>query len=403
MTGLQHAGTAATALVAALAYVKDRGTRNNNMQYLECLAAALQDMAHTYVPAEKMSNVLGAVIVELRDAVPEARAKPPRRRRSSNHENGPKGPFKRHQSFHHDDRREVGSEHPQNENHPSFMGNGQSHMKRDQTFHAQPSQAPKQTQSSTQVHAPQAPSSDEWTMVGATSGNGWSNMQRNHTGFDQTVLEQNQQATQPNPTNPEDVAGQVDMSGSGTQNVNFTQYRSNNAWMGAETPIMGFSTPPLTTPFPNTQSQRSNYRSGLHEIQDLTFPDFVGLLNPDDRLDFGNLGLPTSIGTGFGNIGMDPVHNDMEIDNAGSNDNSRLFDTNAPALPTPSKTPTNMGSELQRHYSNNATSTNTGTSYAPMASSFSRSRSQSEVDSRTFSRTMAGLADILRRGTEGGR
>lgn len=36
------------------------------MQYLECLSAALSDMAHTYIPAERMSVVLRAVMVELR-------------------------------------------------------------------------------------------------------------------------------------------------------------------------------------------------------------------------------------------------------------------------------------------------------------------------------------------------
>ncbi len=36
------------------------------MQYLECLSAALSDMASTYQPAERMSNVLRAVMVELR-------------------------------------------------------------------------------------------------------------------------------------------------------------------------------------------------------------------------------------------------------------------------------------------------------------------------------------------------
>jgi len=36
------------------------------MQYLECLSAALSDMASTYQPAERMSTVLRAVMVELR-------------------------------------------------------------------------------------------------------------------------------------------------------------------------------------------------------------------------------------------------------------------------------------------------------------------------------------------------
>src|SRR4051812_44308711 len=61
-----YQGTAATALVAALAFIKDANDRNNNMQYLECLSAALSDMAHTYQPAERMSVVLRAVMVELR-------------------------------------------------------------------------------------------------------------------------------------------------------------------------------------------------------------------------------------------------------------------------------------------------------------------------------------------------
>jgi hypothetical protein len=71
VTGMQHAGTAATALVAALAFIKDAEDRNNNMQYLECLSAALSDMAQTYQPAERMSVVLRAVMIELRGG-PEA-------------------------------------------------------------------------------------------------------------------------------------------------------------------------------------------------------------------------------------------------------------------------------------------------------------------------------------------
>ncbi|QDS70192.1 hypothetical protein FKW77_006514 [Venturia effusa] len=68
VTGLQHAGTAATALVAALAFIKDANDRNNNMQYLECLSASLQDMSQTYQPAERMFLVLQAVLTELRGA-----------------------------------------------------------------------------------------------------------------------------------------------------------------------------------------------------------------------------------------------------------------------------------------------------------------------------------------------
>ncbi|KAK5726177.1 hypothetical protein LTR17_012992 [Elasticomyces elasticus] len=64
--GMQHAGTAATALIAALAYIPDTTDRTNNLQYLEVLHAALQDMAHGYQPAERMAAVLNAVVVELR-------------------------------------------------------------------------------------------------------------------------------------------------------------------------------------------------------------------------------------------------------------------------------------------------------------------------------------------------
>lgn len=64
--GMQHAGAAATALVAALAYIPDTTDRNNNMQYLEVLHGALQDMSHAYHPAERMANVLSAAMVELR-------------------------------------------------------------------------------------------------------------------------------------------------------------------------------------------------------------------------------------------------------------------------------------------------------------------------------------------------
>ena len=48
------------------------------MQYLECLAAALRDMTETYHPAERMSTVLDAVMVELRADGPK-RVVPARR------------------------------------------------------------------------------------------------------------------------------------------------------------------------------------------------------------------------------------------------------------------------------------------------------------------------------------
>jgi hypothetical protein len=64
--GMQHAGAAATALIAALAYIPDTNDRTNNMSYLEVLHHALVDMSHAYQPAERMAQVLNAVMIELR-------------------------------------------------------------------------------------------------------------------------------------------------------------------------------------------------------------------------------------------------------------------------------------------------------------------------------------------------
>lgn len=64
--GMQHAGVAAMALVAALAYMPDAAARNDNMRYLEVLHAALEDMSYTNQPAERMVSVLNAVMTELR-------------------------------------------------------------------------------------------------------------------------------------------------------------------------------------------------------------------------------------------------------------------------------------------------------------------------------------------------
>lgn len=90
--------------MAALAFIKNFSDRNDNMQYLECLSAAIQDMAHTYQPAELMSVVLQAVMAELRgNSVQSSTSSPrpkgvivPARRGSSNDEERPF--FKRRQT-----------------------------------------------------------------------------------------------------------------------------------------------------------------------------------------------------------------------------------------------------------------------------------------------------------------
>ncbi|KAF9889982.1 hypothetical protein FE257_006662 [Aspergillus nanangensis] len=87
VTGLQHAGNAASALVAAIASSRDPSAINTNMKYLECLTAALVDMAETYKPAEQMAAVLHAVLIELRNSHPHQKQQPssliPARRGSS--------------------------------------------------------------------------------------------------------------------------------------------------------------------------------------------------------------------------------------------------------------------------------------------------------------------------------
>ncbi|RDL31452.1 Zn2 DNA-binding protein [Venustampulla echinocandica] len=68
ITGIQHAGTAATALVAALAFIPNRSNRKINLQYLQCLASSLQDMSGAYQPAASMSSILQSVMLELQSA-----------------------------------------------------------------------------------------------------------------------------------------------------------------------------------------------------------------------------------------------------------------------------------------------------------------------------------------------
>lgn len=68
---MQHAGNAATALVAAIASSEDRIANDKNMRYLECITAALRDMSEAYQPAERMAVVFDAVLHELKGIHPE--------------------------------------------------------------------------------------------------------------------------------------------------------------------------------------------------------------------------------------------------------------------------------------------------------------------------------------------
>lgn len=62
ITGIQHAGTAATTLIAQLTLVKDPEKQVMSFQHLNILIQTLKEMSPTYQPAERMFNVLEDVI-----------------------------------------------------------------------------------------------------------------------------------------------------------------------------------------------------------------------------------------------------------------------------------------------------------------------------------------------------
>jgi hypothetical protein len=64
VTGIQHAGTAATALIAAITQIRDPEERVRPLQHLRILADAVKAMSPTYHPAERMFNVLEDVCLE---------------------------------------------------------------------------------------------------------------------------------------------------------------------------------------------------------------------------------------------------------------------------------------------------------------------------------------------------
>ena len=74
VTGIQHAGTAAIALIAALAYQRNEADRRTYLGYLEILSDAVNDMSYTYQPAGRMDGLLKAVLAQIRTDMGE----PPR-------------------------------------------------------------------------------------------------------------------------------------------------------------------------------------------------------------------------------------------------------------------------------------------------------------------------------------
>ncbi|OHF04688.1 fungal specific transcription factor domain-containing protein [Colletotrichum orchidophilum] len=66
ITGIQHAGTAAIALIAALTHHRCESDRRTYLGYLEILASAMSDMSQVYQPAARMDSLLKAVLGKLR-------------------------------------------------------------------------------------------------------------------------------------------------------------------------------------------------------------------------------------------------------------------------------------------------------------------------------------------------
>ncbi|KAL1841902.1 hypothetical protein VTJ49DRAFT_6424 [Mycothermus thermophilus] len=66
LAATQHAGTAALALMAALAHKSAELDHQSNLRYLQVLSAAIYDMSHLYQPAARMYQLLKTMLVEIR-------------------------------------------------------------------------------------------------------------------------------------------------------------------------------------------------------------------------------------------------------------------------------------------------------------------------------------------------
>lgn len=72
VTGVQHAGTAVIALIAALTHQCSETDSRTYMGYLEILSSALGDMSYVYHPAGRMDDLLRAVMVQVRHGLGDA-------------------------------------------------------------------------------------------------------------------------------------------------------------------------------------------------------------------------------------------------------------------------------------------------------------------------------------------
>lgn len=66
LTSIQHAGTAALALMAALAHKSAELDHHSNLRYLQVLSTAIYEMSHLYQPAARMYQLLKSMLVDIR-------------------------------------------------------------------------------------------------------------------------------------------------------------------------------------------------------------------------------------------------------------------------------------------------------------------------------------------------
>ncbi|KAK3995256.1 fungal-specific transcription factor domain-containing protein [Cladorrhinum sp. PSN332] len=63
---IQHAGTTALALMAALAHKSAELDHHSNLKYLQVVSSAIYDMSHAYQPAARMYNLLKTMLADIR-------------------------------------------------------------------------------------------------------------------------------------------------------------------------------------------------------------------------------------------------------------------------------------------------------------------------------------------------
>ncbi|KAL2024939.1 hypothetical protein VTK56DRAFT_3638 [Thermocarpiscus australiensis] len=72
LSAIQHAGTAAIALMAALAHKSAELDHHSNLRYLQVISSAIYDMSHSYQPAARMYHLLRTLLVEIRSEMVES-------------------------------------------------------------------------------------------------------------------------------------------------------------------------------------------------------------------------------------------------------------------------------------------------------------------------------------------